>query len=122
MQIAISNIPNIQDYMQYIQLEPIGSDATLVIVYKTLFRSDDVLVDIYLNEIADNTKIISSRRLTPDSIVSLPRPTIGFNYWINCVDQDGMNTSINKYNAHKFYLQFTSYEGGEWTLEDIDNT
>lgn len=109
--------PDIQEYIQYISLMQLSSEITLVIVYKTLFRSDDVLVDIYLNEIADDTKIISGRKLTSDSIVCLPKPDIGFAYWINCVDQDGINTSLNKYNAHKFYLQFTSYEGEDWTIE-----
>ena len=109
-------IPDIQNYMQYVSLFQISSDISLVIVYKTLYRSDDILVDIYLNEIADDTKIISGRKLTSDSIVCLPKPDIGFTYWINCVDQDGINTSLNKYNAHKFYLQFTSYEGDEWSI------
>ena len=117
MIIVTNQIPDIQQYMSSVSMVQISSDVTLVIVYKTLFRSDDVLVDIYLNEIADDTKIISGRKLTSDSIVCLPKPDIGFTYWINCVDQDGMNTSLNKYNAHKFYLQFTSYEGEDWIIE-----
>ena len=108
--------PDITDYSEYVYLQQIASDITIVIVYKTLYRSDDVLVDRYLNEIADDTKLISGRQLTSDSIVSLPRSDIGFSYWINCVDQDTINTSLNKYNAHKFYLQFTSYEGDEWSI------
>lgn len=109
-------IPDIQNYMQYISLISISSDVTIVIVYKTLYRSDDVLIDIYLNEISNDTKIISGRKLTPDSIICIPKYNIGFEYWINCVDQDGINNSLNKYNAHKFYLQFTSYEGDEWSI------
>lgn len=116
MQVIINQIPNILNYSQYISLTQISSDVSLIIVYKTMHRSDDVLVDIYLNEIADDTKIISGRKLTTDSIVCLPKPDIGFTYWINCVDQYGINTSLNKYNAHKFYLQFTSYEGDEWSI------
>lgn len=117
MIIARTKIPDIQQYLQYVTLSQISPDVTLVIVYKTLFRSDDILVDIYLNEIADDTKIISGRKLTSDSIVCLPKPDIGFTYWINCVNQDGINASLNKYNAHKFYLQFTSYEGEDWIIE-----
>lgn len=109
-------IPDIQNYMQYVSLFQISSDISLVIVYKTLYRNDDVLIDIYINEITDDTKIISGRKLTSDSIISLPRYDLGFEYWINCIDQDGINVSLNKYNAHKFYLQFTSYEGDEWSI------
>lgn len=116
MKIVLNSIPNITDYMQYITTIQIDSDITIVVVYKTLYRSDDVLVDIYLNEIADDTKIISGRKLTKDSIVSLPKHDLGFEYLIRCVDQFRINSSLNKYNAHKFYLQFTSYEGDEWSI------
>lgn len=114
MQVIINQIPNILNYSQYISLTQISSDVSLIIVYKTMYRSDDVLLDIYINEMSSNTKIVSGRKLTTDSIISLPRYDIGFSYWINCVDQYDINTSINKYNAHKFYLQFTSYEGEDW--------
>ena len=114
MQVIINQIPNILNYSQYISLTQISSDVSLIIVYKTMYRSDDVLLDIYINEMSNNTKIVSGRKLTTDSIISLPRYDIGFSYWINCVDQYDINTSINKHNAHKFYLQFTSYEGEDW--------
>lgn len=106
--------PDILNYSEYIYLKQISSDISLIIVYKTLYRSDDVLLDIYLNEMSENTKIVSGRKLTADSIVSLPKYDLGFTYWIKCVDQDGVGTSINKYNTHKFYLQFASYEGEDW--------
>ena len=116
MKLLFFKMPDISDYSQYISLEQLSSDVTIVIVFKTLFRSDDILVDIYMNEISEDSKVISGRKLSPQSLVSLPKPDIGFTYWINCVDQDGINTSLNKYNAHKFYLQFTSYEGEDWII------
>lgn len=116
MKVVINKLPDIRDYMQYSSLVSISSDITIVIVYKTLYRSDDILVDIYLNEIADDTKIISGRKLSTNSIISLPRYDLGFTYWIECIDPDNVNASINKYNANKFYLQLTSYEGDEWNI------
>lgn len=116
MKVVFNNIPDITDYMQYITTLQVASDITIVVVYKTLYRSDDVLVDIYLNEIADDTKIISGRKLTKDSIVSLPKHDLGFAYLIRCVDPYRINTSLNKYNAHKFYLQFVLYEGEDWSI------
>lgn len=114
MQVVISSIPDIQNYMQYISPVSLSSDITIIVVYRTMFRSDDVLIDIYLNEITDDTKIISSRKLSTDAIMCLPKYDIGFNYWVNCVDPNNVGTSINKYNAQKFYLQFTLKEHEDW--------
>lgn len=107
MNITTSNIPDISDYMQYMTSIQISNDISVIIIFKTLFRSDDVLVDIYLNEISDNTKIIAGRRLSENAIITLPKTDIGFNYWVYCIDQNGVNSSINKYNAYKFFLQFS---------------
>lgn len=118
MIIANFKIPDIIDYNIYIHPVSIDGYTTIIVIFKTLFRSDDVLVDIYLNEITDDTKIISGRKLTKDSIVSLPKFDIGFPYKISCIDQDCKNISINKYNAHNYYLMFTNEIDGEIIIDD----
>lgn len=117
MNITIVNIPDISDYMEYISQYQIANDITIIAIYKTMFRSDDVLISLYLNEISDDTMLISGRKLTSSSCVCYPRGENGFNYWVHCVDQDGIHSDVQRSNAYKFYLQFTSYEGKEWELE-----
>lgn len=117
MNITITNIPDISDYMEYIAQYQISNDVSIIAIYKTLFRSDDVLIDLYLNEISDNTLLLAGRKLTSNSCVCYPRSENGFNYWVHCIDQDGVDSDVQKTNAYKFYLQFTSYEGEEWTVE-----
>ena len=49
MQIQILQLPDITEYLtNYLQV-PISTDNTLLLVFKTLYRSDDVYLDIYLN-------------------------------------------------------------------------
>ena len=117
MKITGIKIPDISQYMQYTQSVQLSSDVTVLIVYKTLFRSDDVLVDIYLNEISENTIITSGRLLVNEATLARPKNDIGFKYSIYCYDIDDVNSSINKYNAYKFYLQFTTEEGKEWVAK-----
>lgn len=105
---ATNKIPDIQQYSQYLSFLQISNDVSIVIIYKQLFRSDEVLVDIYLNEISENTKIISGRKLESNSLVAPPNYNLGFNYYIFCIDQDSVEQSLNIYNANKFYLQFSS--------------
>lgn len=114
MKITIINIPDISDYMEYMAQYQISNDITIIAIYKTMFRSDDVIINLYLNEIAEDTLILAGRKLTSNSCVCYPRSEIGFNYWVHCVDQDGVHCDVKKGNAYKFYLQFTSYEGEEW--------
>ena len=45
---ATNKIPDIQQYSQYLSFLQISNDVSIVIIYKQLFRSDEVLVDIYL--------------------------------------------------------------------------
>lgn len=105
---TISKIPDIQEYSQYFSFLQISNDISLVILYKQLFRSEDVLVDVYLNEISENTKMVSGKKLESGSLVASPKYDLGFKYYIFCVDQDFIKESINIYNANKFYLQFCS--------------
>lgn len=105
---TINKIPDIQEYSQYLSFLQISNEISIIIIYKQLFRSDDVLVDIYLNEISENTKIVSGRKLESNSLVSSPNYELGFNYYIFCIDQDDIQESLNIYNAGKFYLQFSS--------------
>ena len=117
MNITTIKIPDISQYMQYMQTVQLSSDVTVLIVYKTLFRSDDVLVDIYLNEISENTLIVASKLLVNGATLTPPKYNIGFKYSVYCCDIDDANSGINKYNAYKFYLQFTTEEGKEWVVE-----
>lgn len=117
MNITTTKIPDISQYMQYMHTVQLSSDVTVLIVYKTLFRSDDVLVDIYLNEISENTLIVAGKLLVNGATLTSPKHDIGFKYSAYCYDIDGVNSGINKYNAYKFYLQFTSLEGKEWVVE-----
>lgn len=116
MKVIKQGIVDVSDSIKYITPLSLDNDVTIIIVYKTMFRSDDVLVDIYLNEIAEETKVLAGRKLTCESLICLPKYNIGLPYHIKCIDQDGINASLNKYNAHKFYLQFTSYEGEDWII------
>ena len=118
MIISTLKIPDIKPYNTYIHQITIDGYITVIIIFKTLFRSDDVLVDIYLNEIADNTKIISGRKLTKDSIISLPKFDIGFPFQISCIDQDCVGFSINKYNADKYYINFSNNTDGDIIVDN----
>lgn len=117
MIITTYKLPDISEYVQHISLVQIASDISVVVILKQLYRDDDILVDIYLNEISDDTKIIAGRKLTKDALICQPRYDLGFNYYVHCIDQDGTNQAIKKYNVNKFYLQFTNYDGEEWKVE-----
>ena len=117
MNITTTKIPDISQYMQYIQTVQLSSDVTVLIVYKTMFRTDDVIVDFYLNEVSENTIITSGKLLVNEATLTQPKHDIGFKYSIYCYDIDGVNSGINKYNAYKFYLQFTTEEGKEWVVK-----
>lgn len=115
----VTKLPDISQSMQYIQQIQLNTEITVVFIFKTMFRDDDVLFDLYLNEIADETKIISGKKLTADALLVQPRYDLDFKYYIHCVDSDGVDESINRYNLNKFYLQFTSYEGKDWIATEI---
>lgn len=116
MNVTIVNIPDVSDYMEYITQYQISNDITVIAVYKTMFRSDDVLINLYLNEISEDTILIAGRKLTTGSCVCYPRNELGFNYWVHCFDIDCIYTDVQRSNAYKFYLQFTSYENEEWEI------
>lgn len=117
MIISIQSLPDVSECSQCIYPIQLSSDVNIVFIFKQLFRSDDIIIDIYLNEISDNNKLVSGKTLSPDSLICQPNYNLGFNYKITCNDTKGINQSINKYNLHKFYLQFTSYDGKEWDLQ-----
>lgn len=117
MIIINAKIPDISQYIQYIQTAQISDDATVLIVYKPMSRSDDVVVDFYLNEISDNTLIAGGKLLVNNAILAYPNYDLGFKYSIYIYDLEGTNSGINKYNAYNFYLQFTSEEGKDWEIE-----
>lgn len=112
--ISIKQLPNIQQYVQYIYPVQPNAEVTAICIFKQLFRSDDVMVDVYLDEISENTKIISGRKVTPDAPISPPRYDMGFEYSIDCVDIDGVGLPIRNDNLNKFYLQFTKEDGNDW--------
>ena len=107
MAIETLNIPDLNNYMKYTSTIQLGSDITVIAIFKRIFRSDDIIVDFYINEISENSKIISSKSLTVNSLLCTPKPDTNFNYYINCIDQDGIDESLKYFNAHKFCLQFT---------------
>ena len=59
MNFNIIKMPDISDYMQYTMLHQITNDTSIIMIFKSLFRSDDILIDIYKNDITENSKIIS---------------------------------------------------------------
>lgn len=123
MIISYIKSPDISKYMQFIQTAQISSDLSLILIYKRAFRGNDVILDIYRDEISEKTKIISGRKLTADSLVCLPKTEIGFNFYIHCVDVDNIKQPIKNNNLHRFYLQFTSYEDGKiWSTSGIETS
>ena len=106
MDINIQQIPDISQYNEYIYTLQLTAEVSIVLIFKQMFRSDEVLLDIYLNEIADDTKIVSGKILQPDSIICLPRHDLSFEYQIECVNQDCVEEPLDKNNAYKFYLYF----------------
>ena len=111
MKILIKQLPNIFNYVQYIVPFQVSSDVTVTMILKQLYRSDDVLIDIYLNEISEDTKIITGKKVTSGGIVCLPRYDKGFQYRVDCVDMDMTGQPVRKDNIQNFYLQFTLDDG-----------
>lgn len=111
MKILIKQLPNIYNYVQYILPFQLSSDVTITMILKQLYRSDDILIDIYLNEISEDTKIISGRKLTSGGIVCLPRYDKNFKYRVDCMDIDMIGQPVRKDNVQDFYLQFTLDDG-----------
>lgn len=107
MAIEILNIPNLNDYAKYIKSIQLGNNITIISIFKRIFRSDDVTVDFYIDEISENNKIVTGKLLTANSLLCVPHTSANFDYYINCIDQYGIDESLKYYNAHKFYLQFT---------------
>lgn len=119
MKIVTTKLPDISDYMQFIVPLQLSSDVSIICVFKQLFRGDDVMVDFYLSEMSEDTKITSGIKLTSDSLLCMPRYSIGFNYYVKCVNIDGVNEPVTKNNVHKFYLQFTTEDGEEWDIDEV---
>lgn len=110
MNLNIFQMPDISQYMEYICGVQIDDEITIMLVFKQLFRDDSVLLDIYLNEISEDSVILSGRKLVKNSIVCLPNPELNFYYTIYCSDIYSNNIELNKNNVQKFYLQFTKDE------------
>lgn len=115
MQTILVKLPDTIDYNKYIMSIPLASDITVLVIFKQLFRSDDVIIDVYLNEIANETKILGGKKIVPDALLCLPKNELGFNYSIYCIDIDGVDTGTVKNNVYKFYFQFTTQEGEDWS-------
>lgn len=113
MTLTYFQLPDISQYMEYVHSIQINNNITIVFVFKQLFRSDDVIVDIYLNEITEDSIILSGRKIEKESILCLPNSVLNFNYSIYCVNIDDINAQLTKNNLHKFYLQLDSTIDGE---------
>ena len=107
MKILVQQLPDISEYSECIAPFQLSSDVSLTIVLKQMYRSDDVLIDIYLNEISEDTKILSGKKLTVDSLVCPAHFDKGLEYRIDCLDIDGVGLPLLKSNVSKFYLQYT---------------
>ena len=117
MKATIIQAPNIQDYMQIGQTVTLSEDNTILIIYKRLFRSDNIIVDIYKNNISDDDKIVSGKVLCVDARLYKMNPNVDFNYVIDCVDLQAIDENITPQNLHNFYLQFTNLiDGKDWTF------
>ena len=114
-----TKLPDISQNMQHIQQIQLSTDVTVIFVFKTMFRDDDVLFDLYLNEIADSTKIVSGKKMNTEALLVQPNYDIGFNYYVYCANSDGIQEDLNRYNMNKFYLQFTYYDNKEWNTTEI---
>lgn len=110
MSIFLNKIPNISQNLQTSFSTSLENNLSIIIILKTLYRDDEaVILDMYIDDISDTTKIVSGKVLVPDSLICLPNSSINFPYMLRCVDVDGINSSITPKNAHKFYLQFSLY-------------
>lgn len=108
-------LPDItQDMLLSVNL-PLNSDLTIVMIFKSLNRSDNVIIDLYRNDISEETKIITGKILQPDSVIK--NPDSNFNYKIGCVDEDGIHESITQNNLHKFYIQFVQATNEELSFK-----
>lgn len=108
-------LPDItQDMLLSVNL-PLNNDLTIVMIFKSLNRSDNVIIDLYRNDISEETKIITGKILQPDSVIK--KPDSNFNYKIECVDEDGIHESITQNNLHKFYIQFVQATNEELSFE-----
>ena len=108
-------LPDItQDMLLSVNL-PLNNDLTIVIIFKSLNRSDNVIIDLYRNDISEETKIITGKILQPDSVIK--NPDSNFNYKIECVDEDGIHEPITQNNLHKFYIQFVQATNEELSFE-----
>ena len=116
MKITIIQLPDISEYINYTYSTQIGEDSSVIMLFKRLYRSDIVLVDVYLNEITDTTKVISGIKVTAGSIISAPRYDLNFPYYIHCIDQDGVDEPVKQDTLYQFYFQFTNYDGGDWII------
>lgn len=108
-------LPDItQDMLLSVNL-PLNNDLTIIMIFKSLNRSDNVIIDLYRNDISEETKIITGKILQPDSVIK--NPDSNFNYKIECVDEDGIHESITQNNLHKFYIQFVQATNEELSFE-----
>ena len=110
MIIKVVKMPDISQYGQYISTISLTADITVVCIYKVINRSDGILLDLYKNDISEDTKIVSGKLLTPDSLICTPKNSQEFNYYVNCVDMDDVSCNIIPTNLSQFYLQFTENE------------
>lgn len=108
-------LPDITQNMLLSVNLPLNNNLTIVMIFKSLNRSDNVIIDLYRNDISEETKIITGKILQPDSIIK--NPDSNFNYKIECVDEDGIHESITQNNLHKFYIQFVQATNEELSFK-----
>lgn len=117
----VIRMPDMSEYGQYIYTASLTADITVICVYKAINRSDNVILDLYKNDISEDTKIVSGRVLVPDSLICTPKTSQDFNYYVNCVDMDDVSCNIMPTNLSQFYLQFTENEDNPELKQEFEN-
>lgn len=114
MNIVLYKLDSLDGLNKYSAVVPLLADLSVSVFCKRQLRSDNVIIDIFLNNINNEDKIVTGKVLAPNSRIFTPSDD-SFNYRIECVDIDGVNKNITPDNLHKFYLQFTNYTvGDDW--------
>lgn len=113
MILTTTKLPDISNYGEYIFPVQLNNETSVIIIFKQLFRSDDVIADFYLNEISEDSKIVAGKVLVAESTIYIPNDYVDFNYYIYISDINGVNLPITKNNVNQFYIQFTNYTEGE---------
>lgn len=121
MKIGIFSLPNISDCIECTATYQLSDDLTIIVLFKPQPRGEnDIIIDIYKNDISDANKIISGKILALSSLLCQPRTDIDFPYYLYCYDTDGTGLPLNQFTLQNFYFQFNNFEDGS-IAEDTES-